>query len=217
LGEMINLHGDDLTPYGLDDPSLELIYQAPHGEAHLLFGDIFVREEGGEAVAFIYVKFVDRPHIFEAEYEPLRVMIGMNPLQFISRFIALVDITTVERIYIQAPYTDFEIHINHVPDANNVIEPIINGISVDDSEFRTLYRLIIGLGIDYEIEAFTPSDAPLYVIRYVRPDEYDIEIRLFAYDDNFHAVSVNGEDAWFVVSRRSVDLLIASLQSMLYE
>jgi len=217
LGDLVNLHADDLTPYGLDDPSLELIYRAPHGEAHLLFGDIFVRETGGEAVAFIYVMFAGRPHVFEAQYEPLRVMFGMNPLQFISRFIALVNIQGVGQIYVSTPDADFEININHVPDANNIIEPTINGITVNDSDFRTVYRLLIGLGIDYEIEPFVPTEPPLYTFRYAMLEEDDIELRLYAYDGNFHAVSVNGEEIWFVVSRRNVELFISNLQGLMQE
>ncbi|MCL2360586.1 MAG: DUF4340 domain-containing protein [Defluviitaleaceae bacterium] len=215
LGDLISLHPDSFASYGLDDPSLEFIYQAPHGEAHLFFGDVFFREEGDEEVAFIYVKFADRPHVFEALFEPVQVMFGMNPLRFIARFIALVDIQTVGQIYVSTGNQDFEVHINQVEDSTD-IEPTINGIDVSDSAFRVTYRLLIGLGIDYEVEPFAPVGAPLYTIRYAMFEEDDILLSLYAYDDNFHAVSVNGEEIWFVVSRRSVDLFIASLEGLLH-
>jgi len=214
LDELVSMSPDSLASYGLDNPSIEFIYRSHNDEAHLLFGDIFFIDEDGEETAFIYVKFADRPHVFRALFEPVRALLNINPLRFIERFIALVDILSVENIYVTTTDQEFVISVNHIEDSTN-IDPTINGIPVSDSAFRTAYRLLIGLGIDYEIEPFEPSDPPLYTILYSRIDEDDIEIRLYAYDSNFHAVSVNNEEIWFVVSRRNMDLFMIHMRDLL--
>ncbi|MCL2404953.1 MAG: DUF4340 domain-containing protein [Defluviitaleaceae bacterium] len=214
LNDLVSLHPEDLAQYGLDDPSLEFIYRAPHGEAHLLFGDIFFREIAGHELAFIYVMFADRPHVFEALYEPASALFDVNVLSFIERFIALVNIQDVQRLEVLTPTTDFDVWVNQVEDSTD-IEPTINGTLVDDSEFRLLYRLLIGLAIDFEVAPFTPQDEPLYTVKFIMFEEDDIELRLFHYNDSFLAVSVDGEDVWFVTNRRNFDMFTARLSDMI--
>jgi len=214
LHDLVNLHPEDFAVYGLDEPSLEFIYRAPHGEAHLLFGDVFMREIGGEEVPFIYVQFYGRPHVFEAWYDPISTLFGMNVLRFIERFISLVNISDVERIDILTPDTDLVVYINTVEDSTD-IRPTINGVLVDDSEFRLVYRLIIGLSIDFEITPMAPIGEPLYTVRYTIFDGDDIELRFFYYDANFLAVSVDGADIWFVTNRRNFDMFIGRLSDMI--
>ena len=211
LGDLVNLHPSNLAVYGLDNPSLEFVYRSAFGDAHLLFGDVFFREEGGREVAYIYVQLAGRPHVFEALYEPASFLFDANPLRFIERFIALVNIQDAYGMKVTSPRGDFDVQINHVYGADNVIEPTINGNPVDDAAFRLLYRLAIGFSIDNEIETFTPHGTPLYTITYAMIDDDDIELRFFHYNESFLAVSVDGEDAWFVTNRRNFDMFIARL------
>jgi len=213
LGDMVNLHPTNLANYGLDNPSLEFIYRTPHEEIHLLFGDVFFKEVDGSEMAFIYVQFAGRPHVFEALYEPVSYLFDVNVLRFIERFIALVNIQEVERLEIITPGGDFDIWINHVEDGND-IAPTINDNPVTDSEFRLIYRLLIGLGIDSEIEPFTPRGAALYTTRFIMLEGDDIELRFFDYSDSFLAVSVNGEDIRFVTSRRNFDMFIVRVEEI---
>ena len=214
LGDLVNMHPTSLAPYGLDNPSLEFIYRAPHGEAHLLFGDRFFRDINGSEVAFIYVKFADRPHVFEALYEPVSFMYDVNILRFIERFIAIHNIQYVERMEVSTPDDSFEIWLNHVEDSNN-IEPTVNGIAVNVSDFRLVYRLVIGLGINAEITPFAPTGTPVYTVVYNLFEDEDTVLHFFVYDPNFLAVSVDGNDAWFVTSRREFDIFIRYLRELI--
>jgi len=215
LGDMVNLHAENLAPYGLDTPSMEFIYRAPHGEAHLLFGDIFFREIDGQDEGFIYVKFADRPHVFEVMLEHARPLLEANPLRFVDRFVALVNIQDIDAFNIITGDTVYEIVINHVPDTPQDIEPTINGQEVDVREFRIAYRLLIALGMDAEIEPITPTGQPVYTVRYSMIDEDDLELRFFEYDLNFFAVSVNGEDAWFVTSQMGLATFFMHVRNLL--
>jgi len=213
LGALVDLHPTNFADYGLDNPSLEFVYHSFLGDAHLLFGDVFFREVGGREVAYIYVQLAGRPHVFEALYEPVSFLFDINVLRFIERFIALVNIRDTAGLEVSSPGGDFEISINHIEDTED-IAPTINDNPVDDALFRTVYRLIIGLTIDSELEPFSPTDAPLYVVRYFMTDADDIEIRLFHYNDNFLAVSLNGEDVWFATNRRNFNMFIERLAEL---
>jgi len=208
LGDVISLAPSDLSPYGLDNPSLMFAYQDIFGETQLLFGDTFIEEVNGQDIEFIYVKFADRPHVFRAEYAPVSVLYNLNIFLFIERFIALPSILGVERITIEAigASRNFDMIINHGPQGSHDIFPTINGVEVEESDFRVAYRLLIALMMEGEIEPFTPQGTPDIAITYHRPEDPDLEIRLFAHGNNLYAVSVDGEDAWFVTHRRDVDV-----------
>ena len=212
--DMANIYPDDLAAYGLDAPRLEMIYRAPHGEAHLLFGDVSTREMDDTTVSFIYVKFADRPHVFEALYEHARVLFNMNPLRFVARFTALVNIVDVERIDFITPGETFEIYINQ-EEESATIAPTINGILVEERPFRQVYQLLIGLGIDSEVEAFTPTGEPIYSVTYTLHEDDDLVLRFFDFDANFLATQVNDDDVWFVTSRRNFDAFINGLMGLL--
>jgi len=212
--DLANIYPDDLGAYGLAEPSLEMIYRAPHGEAHLLFGDVFTREINNTSVPFIYVMFADRPHVFEALYEPSQVLFNMNPLRFVARFTALVNITDVERIDLITPDEIFEIYINQEEDSTT-IAPTINGVLVEERPFRQVYQLLIGLGIDTEIEPFTPTGEPIYRVTYTMHEDEDLVLRFFDFDPNFLATQVNDDDVWFVTSRRNIDAFINGLVRLL--
>jgi len=208
LGNIVSLAPNDLSPYGLDNPSLVFAYQDHFGETRLLFGDTFIEEVNDRDIEFIYVKFADRPHVFRAEYQPVSVLYNLNIFLFIDRFIVLPSILGVERITIEAVEArrNLDMIINHGPPGSHDIFPTINGVEVAESDFRIAYRLLIALMMEGEIEPFTPQGTPDIAITYHRPEEPDIEIRLFAYGSNLYAVSVDGEDAWFVTHSRDVDV-----------
>jgi len=213
LGDLVSFHPTNLAPYGLDYPSLEFIYRAHHGEAHLLFGDIFFREVNGHEVAFIYVKFADRPHVFETFYDFARPLFDVNVLRFIDRFISLVMIHDVEWIEVTTPDGDFDLQIGHIEDSSDII-PTINGTFILDSDFRLLYRMLIGLGIDAEIAPFTPTAPPLYTITHHLLEDDNIVLHFYHYSDSFLAVSVDGDDIWFVTNRRNFDMFTSRLYEL---
>ncbi|MCL2527256.1 MAG: DUF4340 domain-containing protein [Defluviitaleaceae bacterium] len=215
ISGLASLHPADLSPYGLDDPVVEFIYKAFHGEAHLLFGDVFFRDVNGTETAFIYVKFADRPHVFEALYEPARALKNVNFLRFIDRFIALINIQDVGRIDITAPNGEFEVYINHDDEDERDIAPTINGISVAEQPFRVAYRLLVGLGIDGEVEPFTPTAPPIYTVTHSLLEGDDVVLHFYAHDDNFLAVSVDGEEAWFVTGRVNVERFLTALVNLM--
>ena len=212
---LVNLHATDFSPYGLSDPSLVIIMQSQLGDMHLEFGDRFVRDIDGNDIEFIYVRFGDRPHVFEMLFSQAQPIFGMNSLRFIDRFIALVDIQSVSQVEVVTPTASYDIHINHIPDTHNDIEPTINGALVDVRGFRDTYIQLIGMSIDGDLEGFIPTTEPEFIIRYIRIEEDELELRFYRYDDHFYAVFVEDDGAWRATSRRGLNNFLSMLEGLI--
>jgi len=211
IGDLVEFRPDDLSHFGLDDPFLEFqfisIPEPGSRDAHLIFGNIFERD----GVDFIYVKFADRPHVFETEFWQIGSLLNIHTFDIIQRMIALIDIRDVERVVIDSPGNYFELIPNHMENTLD-IEPTINGILIQESDFRLAYRTIISLSADADIPPITPEGTPFATITFHQTE--NTELRFFDFDTNFFAVSVNGEDAWFVSNRRQVQLLFEFLHEL---
>jgi hypothetical protein len=209
LGEVAAMYPDDLAPFGLDDPFIDFHFISEQGELHLLFGSFFVREVNGASVNHIYVKLADRPHVFMAESAPVTHITDLNMMQFITRFVALVPIVEVERVTVThtLPERNLDIVINHDPaEGSNTIFPTINGYAIPEAPFRVLYRMLIGIGADAYREPFRPEGEPVFTVIYHMLDGTETVIGFFYFDENFFSFSVDGDYAWAVTNRRSVDV-----------
>jgi len=214
LGQIVSLSPASLAPYGLDNPSLEFTFANIIEEVHLQFGDIFMYED----VPHIYVKFADRPHVFKAEYNAMSVLFDFDFFRVIDRIVALIPIIDVESVTVTTgdPARNVELVMNHYyPDQ---IAPTINGVAINDHRaFRTAYRLLIGISGEGEIEAHMPQGEPYVTIVYHKIDGPDTEVRLFIADSNFFTISVNGEEAWLLTSRRGINTFFSFVSDLLAE
>lgn len=212
LGDAVTIYPDDLSLYGLDDPSLTLFFEMAQGSViestHLLFGNLFSQEINGVMRPFIYVKFANRPHVFSAELAAVELLFNVNPMLWVNRFVAIFPILEVERI----TFNDWELIINHVPDSNAIF-PTINGVIIPEQPFRVLYRLLIALRADSLITTTPPSPVndAVWRIAYHFLDGTKTTIDLFAYDDNFFSFSVDGEYVWAVTNHRDVNIFLDEL------
>ena len=210
IGDTVAISPPDLSPFGLENPSLEFIYHSDFGELHLKFGYTFFDENN---VTHIYVKLADRPHVFKSEFAHVSHLMDINIFQFVDRFIALVPISDVERVEIEAqdPTRNFTLQVNHDLEIEHIIHPTINGIPTQESTFRSIYQHIVGLTGDAAIPQFAPQTEPVYTITYHRLNSPNTQLRFFNHDTNFFAVSLDGEDPWFVTRRHDLELLFQRL------
>jgi len=210
-----NIRPVNLSSYGLHDPILEIIYRSDDDDVHLIFGDTFSETVSGVDVTMIYVMDTNRPHVFTTPFGPVNALLNLNMFDFVDRFIALVDIRDVEGIQITTPEQDFNIVLNHDEDPTvQRIAPVMNGVSVSEDDFRTAYRFIIALSADAEIAAFAPTGTPEISILYKRINNPNTHVRLFRHDANFFAVSLNGEDVWYLTNQRDVYTMLRELENL---
>ena len=207
IGETVSLRPNDLNQYGLYNPALEFIYQEGGERVHLLFGDTFLYDD----TLFIYVKFADRPHVFKAVYAPVTALKDINLFTIADRFIALINIQDVERIAITSPLPErnLDIVINHITPYE--ISPEINNVPVEEENFRRIYRNLIALSADAEIEIMPPEDNPILEIVFNQINSPNTHLQFFQYDANFYAVSINGDYPWFVTNIRDIDSFFSDI------
>ena len=200
-----------LDEFGLAEPRLTLEFRDMFDEVTLLFGSVTSEAD------LVYVKIKGRPHVFVAEYAYMQILLDLNPLDFLLRFIMLVSILEIYglSIYSVNENENFEIIINHHPYDERIIHPTINGALVEDSEFRTVYQLLIGLMVDSPVEAFTPVGEPDLTIVYHFKDRESRNFRLFSRDAQFYYISLDGGDVQFVVNRRAVERMLDGLQNLI--
>ena len=214
VGPPVNLAPACLSPYGLDNPSMEFFFANFMEEAHLLFGDVFMYNN----VPHIYVKFYDRPHVFKAVYSSMNVLFDFDIFRIINRIIALIPIDEVERVTVitQDPARNVELIMDHsdVPELER--NTTINGVRVPERrQFNTAYRLLISISGESEIAPHMPRGQPDIVITYYKLEGPPTELRLFAVDNNFYTVSKNGEEAWLLTSRRGMDIFFNFVNTLL--
>jgi len=214
LTEVVSLLPDSLASYGLYSPTMEFIYRDETTEIHLQFGNTFFEDVNGIETQFVYVKFADRPHVFRAEFSPAAVLYDIGIFSFVESFVFATFITEVQNITISSQNIsrNFEMVINHGPDAT--IAPTINGQSIIDSDFRLVYRLLIALQMETEVE-HVPIGEPAFTVTYHMINSDDVELRFFAVDANFYAISINGADAWFATHARDVSVVFDRLESVM--
>lgn len=200
---------EDLADFGLADPALEFVFRTPQQEIHLKFGDTFIR--GDEE--YIYVMDASRPHVFFTNASDAAMVIETTPMQIAERSLALVSITDVERVTVLGENGDefFDLTMNHIPGTFE-IEPTLNGTPIEPDDARQAFRMVIGLIAEADIESFAPPAAPELTITHHRTDGPNTELRLYNYNANFLAVSIDGGEAVFVTSRRAVERLVGFLE-----
>lgn len=216
--ELAALHPYDLAPFGLDTPSLEFEFRtAQQNDIHLLFGDTFTR--GNET--FIYVKDITRPHVFVTYAAHAKPLQGLQPLDIAERALALIPITDVEFVTIETSGNTLVLTMNHIPDTFD-IAPEVNGIPVETAPFRRAFVQILNLRADAEIDLqslVSRNDGgegfgryPEITITHHRINNPNTEIRMFNYNANFLAVSIDGNDPIFAISRRNINQLVEALE-----
>ena len=212
-GEVVELFPDNPARYGFDDPLLEFIIEDIDGNGvHLIFGDY----HGDE---FIYVMFGDRPHVFLTERRFITGLLGLNPFNFIDRFLYLANIVEVERVVLQSPIGNFDMVLNNFVDEDerDQIAPTVNGEEVQDRAFRTFYQTMIGMVFDLEIDLQEDMGEPDIIITYYKLDENEppVVVELFAYDQHFYAARRDDEPIQLVISRLTVNTMFVVLESLL--
>ena len=216
-GDIVEMLPANLARYGLDDPLLEFIMEDASGSGfHLLFGN-------NHDDIYVYMMYgnMEYPSVFLAERRFIENLLGLNPLSFIDRFVALMNIVEVERIVIQADSRGrrHDIVINNFEDENlrEQIAPTVDGQEVNDRTFRNFYQTVIGIAYEQEVELIEEPGTPDITVTYQLLDGERLVVEFFTFDANFYAVRQQGDSLRFVTSRLVVDTMFNTLANMLEE
>ena len=116
IGDLIEVQPEDYSIYGLDDPSLEFWLRDGGCEIHLEIGndvDNADEENIDGDKSYVYVKFFDRPQVYIMDKSYLSTIYDINPFSFSPRFVALLNIDTVDGMAIRSEAVNYDITLNH--------------------------------------------------------------------------------------------------------
>ena len=238
---------EDLAPFGLDNPLLDFIMTDGEGNSfHLLFGNNLFRDDHHGNVHHenahhgnnhpgnahpennqIYMKHSDQNTVFLTDARFIEGLLNLNPLNFIDRFVTLINIEEVNRITIRSHTRgNFDIEINNSSVADNsathhathhaahhataVIAPTINGQIIPEQDFRLFYQQLISLSYDQEIALQEDPGEPVITITYYllnNPNYPAVTIDIFAYNPHFYGIRPQPGPVQFVTSRLALDVL----------
>ncbi|MEK3916618.1 DUF4340 domain-containing protein [Paenibacillus sp. FSL H7-0331] len=204
----------DMGHFGLSVPALELKIQDDKNDYHLMLGDA-----SGD---IIYAKFADKNYIFSINRESIHSLLTFEPIQFIDRFLALINIVDCDQISIEASSSKFNVTINHkeLPLARGQATQgeeqsgIFNGKVVEVDQLRNFYEMIIGLSFDAVIEPVEKPGNPLTTIAYTTK-KGEKTVTFYAYNDNFYLVKVGDGAAQYLINKQAVDEVIMACKDIL--
>ncbi|MCR8632136.1 DUF4340 domain-containing protein [Paenibacillus radicis (ex Xue et al. 2023)] len=204
----------DMGHYGLSVPALELKIQDDKKDYHLMLGNA-----SGD---IIYAKFADKNYIFSINRESIHSILTFEPIQFIDRFLALINIVDCDQISIEASSSKFNVKINHkeLPLASGQLTQreeqsgTLNGKMVEVDQLRKFYEMIIGLSFDAVIEPVEKPGNPLTTIKYTTK-KGEKTVTFYTYNDNFYLVKVGDGPAQYLINEQAVDEAIMACNDIM--
>ena len=217
---IVEIFPENLSIYGLDEPEIEVILiDSDFDVFHLIFGD-------SHDDTHVYVMVEGRPIVYTIRKTHMAHFRDINVFDMLDRFVALVPLVDVDYITVISHDHGREhtIYINRefVPstradrDYDEVLNPDIDGIPVEEDSFRRFYQRLVGFMYDVQIHDFEKEGDPVFTIVFGMVDGRDnIVTRYFPFNNDFYAVQRDDNPIQFVVNKRSVDIMFDTMDRLL--
>ena len=205
---LVDIDPDDLAPFGLDDPVLDILITFFDGAIYrLTIGNN--TEEGAGGLA--YAMFSGLDGVWRAQNIRLFRLLELTPFHMILRTITNFHIDNVVRIELGLVSGYFDIHLEHtgeiqLVDGREVSEIIVmvNGEEFEGRAMRSLYSRIMGLVREAMTDTHAPQGEPLEWIRLHLSDGRELLHEFFHNTAAFHGISTNGGDITYLISRNAL-------------
>ena len=196
--EFIVDRAEDLAAYGLAVPRLELILHHGRGVFHVKFGNTYGRDK-------LYMKLASDPIVYGVDERNVQGFLEVQPFDLVSRFLALVSITSVDHVIFKDGEKTYTLDIAW--DGDDVTFKL-NGAKLPEDPAKSLYQEMIGLMADLELPGESSQQEPTLSIKYdLQSGPLDqIMVELIRYDRDFYVAEVNGAQE-FLVAVRAVERL----------
>jgi len=179
----VTSEASSLSEYGLDDPSFHMVInysiQDENKDAEttttttsvetldLTFGN----QLEGSQVAFIIGDNTNNIYSMDGSFIG-KIKELITPFALCSKFIAIPSISDVKAIDITFNENNASYHLD-VDQANETYS--CNDVNVDSSNFKILYRSLIGISADKQLEEASTDQAPLITLSYTLKDDTKID------------------------------------------
>lgn len=211
LGELVDTNSDNLSLYGLASPFSEITLTDENNTLHLKIGDLADEEN-------YYCMIDNRIEVFKIKKSLIEPFININVIDFIEKFVNLVYRTDVESITINDNYNiTFEDNAANETDDYNSSDDnrtaYLNGKEVEESDFSSLYQLIIGITFDSIGNTIEPRGKPDVTMIFNMLDGTSSTVNYYTYPENtnFYIAELNGNYS-MLVSKQKVENVIDKLK-----
>lgn len=185
---------NDLSIYGLDEPSLDLTLDLTITETveeqtktttdtlHYLWGDslengnIYFMEAGGSSVYTMSSSFLDS------------LLELLDPFKLSEKWICLANIADVASITLDLNGSQYHFTID---EENKTY--LINDKAIEEEAFKKVYSTLIGITADTDLPEVTlPNTEPIISYTFHLNDGSTLPIDYYTYDDQFYITKLHG-------------------------
>ncbi|MCM8711474.1 DUF4340 domain-containing protein [Clostridium sp. SYSU_GA19001] len=214
ISSFINDTAKELTKYGLDKPSLELLVKDSKSELHLYFG----KDIDEQHVAF---KVAGSPEVYSMEKSNMEAL-NVKPFDIVDKLVYLPSIDTVDGINIEQGSQKDVLSLSRTTKKaekegekdETVTTYKVNDKEVQEDSFKKFYQAIIGLkaeGINDKKLQEKPDIRIVYTLN--QGDKKNTVISFVNYNTDFYAVFVDGKTE-FLTSKLQVETALKQLEDL---
>ncbi|MCL2352432.1 MAG: DUF4340 domain-containing protein [Firmicutes bacterium] len=221
----------DTAKYGFDDPLLKLRLTDSDNDVNLIIGGDVPGEENTA-----YAMRAGQPVVYKIDKTSLTKFFNANVFSFMDKFVALPNISDCTGITIASKDKTYEAVIGHelvydtsspmpsptgdatpAPTAapQDIVHATFNGIPVEETMFKSYYRVVISLSFDASVREYTPDTPPDITITYHMSNGPDIVTEYYGYNNDFYAVRQAGQPLMFVINKRYLDILFQNSEQLI--
>ena len=215
IEEFIEDGAQDLSKYGLDDPSLEFVMKDEENTLHLIFGDEYDEDK-------IYFKTPDSDSVYGMKKSNID-FVDVKPFKLVEKFAYIVNIEYVDKIEIEGLGKSYTLTLTRetkeAEDEDEEDEVITtykaNGEEVEEKAFKKAYQSIIGILVDAEYSKDLEENPEVKTTFYLnKGSNREVHINYVPYDKDFYAVFRSGK-AEFIVNRDAVHKMLDDLEALI--
>ena len=207
---------EDLSKYGLDEPSYRLIVKDKENTLDLSFGSEF--ENGKE----IYFMAAGSDSVYTMDKSLLEFM-NTKPLDIVERFAFIVNIDHVDKVEIEGFGRKHIISMTRRTEKSEeegkedevITTYFADGKEMEEKPFKRYYQALIGLMIDSEKVSEPEGEPEVRTTFYLnRENNRVIVVEYIPYDKDFYQIVRDGKSE-FLISRHRINRMFEELDLLL--
>ncbi len=194
--------------YGIDNSSRKLLIIENSGNRfELLIGNDFDNNK-------VYGKMANEDQIFTLNKKDLPFL-DIKPIDLTDRFTHIINIELVDTVTIVE--NDYEVvaNIKREGEGEDISEIyFINGLEFEEKKFKKFYQEILYLLVEGEVKEQIELSKPAVTISFKLSGEESIWTRIdyLPYNDEFYAVSRDGNEPQFIIGRYQLDNMMNKIR-----
>lgn len=215
INTVVDPNATNLSKYGLDKPSLDLVVKDTKNTLHLIFGN-------DEDADNTYFKLASSNAVYTCSKSSLDAF-NVKPFELSGKYADMINIDDVDSIDFQGPQGNHTLTFSRVTkkatksgESDTVVTTFkVDNKVIDDQKFRNWYQELIALTVDAENDK-SVQEKPEYktVFHINKANKQPITLEYCPYNSDFYTVFTNGKSD-FVISKDKINKIGTDLESLI--